>query len=128
MATSADTTRTQPAPGGARRKVVTLLVLAALLLLPLVIGLWTMAENAEHHKSATDWQSNHSARVALENAASLLFLVPLGTTLLGWGTAALFRRRQGVGAAWGAFLGALGLWGALVVGFYIALSHATFVF
>ncbi|WP_328727317.1 hypothetical protein [Streptomyces sp. NBC_00259] len=111
-----------------RRTVITFLVLTAVLLLPLLAGLWYAADDALQHKSTTDWRANHQTRKSLEHAAMLLVGVPLAGAACGWTGATVLGRRTGVATATGAMLGAFALWILGIAAFYIAFSNATFGF
>ncbi|MDN0198622.1 hypothetical protein [Streptomyces sp. S.PNR 29] len=122
MTDSPDTT-----PARGTRTVVTLLVVTAVLLLPLVVGLGYAAHDAIENKSDFDWRANHEARRSLENAAVLICGAPSFGAGLFWMVGTALGRRPGVSAATGALLGTLGLWVGGVVAFCLALRNATFV-
>ncbi|WP_405729602.1 hypothetical protein OG607_28760 [Streptomyces sp. NBC_01537] len=112
-----------------RRKAITRWVWTGLLLAPPVV-LWCLgAYDAAHHKSPTDWQTNHATKLAFEHAFLLILGAPAVGALLG-GCYGVVRRSADPGAtvAGGALLGAVGLWayGAYELGY--ALTHITIVF
>lgn len=98
-----------------RRKVVTDLVVTAVLLLPLVIMLWYGATDALQHKSATDWQANHETKRALQRSALLITGLPVAGAVCGWTVATLRDRPTGLPAARGALAGAVTLWASSIV-------------
>ncbi|MGW6456032.1 hypothetical protein ACWF94_08900 [Streptomyces sp. NPDC055078] len=119
-----DTSEATAARG--RRTIITILVVTALLLLPLLGGLWYAADNALQHKSTTDWRANHQAKRSLVNAALLIAGVPAISAGLTWILGTVLGRRPGVAAATGALLGTLGLWAAGLVAFCVAFGNTTF--
>ncbi|WP_406731218.1 hypothetical protein [Streptomyces sp. NBC_01794] len=112
----------------ARRTVIALLVVTAVLLLPLLGVLWYAAEYALQHKSTSDWVANHQARKSLENAALLIFGVPMAGAACGWTGATVLGRRPGVPTATGALTGTIAVWIVGIVAIGAAFSNATFDF
>lgn len=124
---------------GRQGSVVAPLVWAALLLAPLLVGLFVAATDAAHHPDPVNWQYNHARKVALENAGRLLVGAPVVGALLGAGLAAVWgwctqrsitltvlmerRSRPGLYAARGTLLGTVGLYVYAGVQFYVGLQH-----
>ncbi|MFF8598224.1 hypothetical protein ACF065_04405 [Streptomyces sp. NPDC015232] len=106
-----------------RRRLLTFLILSAVLLAPPAVGLWAAAQSALEHESATDWQGNHAARLALQQAALLLVGLPLGGAVCGWTVARLRGRQARVPAAKGLLVGTMGLWLLGIGSVLVALSR-----
>ncbi|MCX5399203.1 hypothetical protein [Streptomyces sp. NBC_00102] len=87
MTDSQDLQDSQASP--VRRKVAVLLMVTAVLLVPLLLGFWYSAEETVRNKSATDWQGNHEAKLALQRAALVLFGLPFLGAACGWIVASL---------------------------------------
>lgn len=111
-----------------RRTVITLLVVTAVLLLPLLGGLWYAADDALQHKSPTDWRANHETKQSLERGAMLVVGLPMAGAACGWICATLRGRRARVPTAVGALIGTISLWVIGVVAICAALADAAFVF
>jgi hypothetical protein len=112
-----------------RRKITARLVWAAVLLAPIVILWCGNAVDAAHHKSPTDWQGNHEAKLAFVNAFMIIVGAPLIGAFLGRVYGAVRRApHPGATAAGGALLGVLGLYAFGVYMLYEALTHITIVF
>ncbi|MFJ9865236.1 hypothetical protein [Streptomyces sp. NPDC101165] len=120
---------TLPSPPGPDRSPATaLLILAAILLAPLVYGLYWLGHDVMECTSPTGCRGNHDEKVTLVNAALVLFGAPLGGAALTGFAGALLGRRSGVWAAGGVLLGTLATWAATVVWLYISLQKTSFDF
>ncbi|MEU7165991.1 hypothetical protein AB0A70_15295 [Streptomyces morookaense] len=107
--------------------VLSILVLAAFFLAPSV-WVWSQALDTVRHPSSFDWKSNHDNHVQFAVVSAIVFGTPLTGAFLGGIVASARGKHGGVGAATGAFLGALGLLLCGVVGFVWMFSNATFEF
>ncbi|WP_327177540.1 hypothetical protein OG599_21155 [Streptomyces sp. NBC_01335] len=94
----------------ARRTLVTLLVVTAVLLVPLLLGFWYTAEEAIRNKSVSDWQGNHETKLALQRTALVLFGVPALCAACGWIVAGLRDRPAAVPVARSVLTGAVLVW------------------
>ncbi|MGW1463041.1 hypothetical protein ACWCPT_01615 [Streptomyces sp. NPDC002308] len=108
----------------ARRTLVTLLVVTAVLLVPLLLGFWYTAEEAIRNKSVSDWQGNHETKLALQRTALVLFGVPVLCAACGWIVAALRDRPAAVPVARALLTGAVLLWLILAGSFYTTFMAA----
>lgn len=79
-----------------RRRVIALLVVTAVLLLPLLGGLWYAANDALQHRSTTDWRGNRKAKQSLEHAVALIVGAPCLGALLAGMVVAMAGRRAGI--------------------------------
>ncbi|MFE7777938.1 hypothetical protein ACFU5O_29360 [Streptomyces sp. NPDC057445] len=111
-----------------RRTVITLLVVTAVLLLPLLGGLWYAADDALRNRSSTDWRANHETKKSLQHAVMLVLGVPMAGAACGWTGATVLGRRAGVPAATGAMIGTIAVWIVGIGAVYVAFSNATFGF
>ncbi|MFF4403726.1 hypothetical protein [Streptomyces sp. NPDC001404] len=107
--------------------VLSILVLAALFLAP-SLWVWSQALDLVRHPSSFDWKSNHDNHVRFAAVSAIVFGVPLTGAFLGSSVAGARGKHGGVGAATGAFLGALGLLLCGVVGFFWMLGGGAFRF
>ncbi|MFC9926899.1 hypothetical protein [Streptomyces sp. NPDC127190] len=100
---------TTPTP--ARGPVAALLLLAALVLLPLLIGLFYVSQDTlACFGQATACRGQRAAVMSVVHAAMALVAGPCaGAALLGL-TGAALNRRAAVWAATGALLGAMAMW------------------
>ncbi|WP_299530074.1 hypothetical protein [uncultured Streptomyces sp.] len=73
----------------ARRTLITLLVVTAVLLVPLFLGFWHSAEEAVRNKSDTDWRGNHETKLAFQRAALVIFGLPSAGAACGFVVASL---------------------------------------
>ncbi|MGW2746888.1 hypothetical protein [Streptomyces sp. NPDC001450] len=120
-------TLSSPPPPG-RTPATALLVLTAVLLAPLVYGLYWLGHDAMECTSATGCRGNHDDKVALVNAALVLFGAPSGGAALTGFAGAVLGRRAGVWAATGALLGTLATWAATIAWLYVSVQKASFDF
>ncbi|MFF7360992.1 hypothetical protein [Streptomyces sp. NPDC008125] len=104
------------------RTLVTLLGVSAVLLVPLFLGFWHIAEEAVRNQSISDWQGNHETKLRLQRDALVLVGVPVLCAACGWIVASLRDRPAAVPVARTLLTGAVLLW--LILG---ASVYTTFM-
>lgn len=108
----------------ARRTVVALLLVTAVLLVPLLLGFWHYAEEAVRNKSVSDWRGNHEKKLALQRAALVLFGLPLAGAACGWIVAGLRERPALLPVLRSVLISTVLLWAVLAATFYGAFMAA----
>ncbi|MFG2121960.1 hypothetical protein [Streptomyces sp. NPDC048710] len=115
-------------PRPERTPATALLILAAILLAPLVYGLYWLGHDVMECTSPTGCRGNHDDKMSLVYAALVLFGAPSGGAALAGFAGALLGRRSGVWAARGVLLGTLATWAATIAWMYVSLQKTSFDF